>query len=303
MLANDGTAEVSVAEWLARALGGAAGPVPQLAAAEWFRQNWAGDPAELSAAGVAASLRADAAVGAQEFLPAEGFAVVPARLAAGLPVRVGCAVREVSWSPGRAQVTWDATRISARTVVVTAPPQVVAAGGLRMPALPRRKRQAIDALRPGDGCCAVVTVSEPAPESAVVFDADGVSGFVRCQQGRPEVLVVAKADAAASVRAALSTADTSGTALTGLLDRTLPWTRGACAAVTRVCDWGNDPWSGGAFTFPRAGALWARAAWAEPVADTVFFAGEATCDRPARVHGAMESGMRAAEEVLEVLGR
>jgi monoamine oxidase len=111
---------------------------------------------------------------------------------------------------------------------------------------------------------------------------------------------VAKASAAGSVRAALAA---GGSALSGLAGRALPWTRGAPVAVTEVSDWGSDPWSGGAFAFPRAGAPRAGAAWAEPVADTVFFAGEATCDRPARVHGAMESGIRAAEEIVEVLGR
>ncbi|HEX6526693.1 MAG TPA: FAD-dependent oxidoreductase [Streptosporangiaceae bacterium] len=297
MLAADGDADVPVADWLGAVSGG---PVALLAAAEWFRQNWAGDPAELSAAGVAAGLRADATAGDQEFLPAEGYAAVPARLAAGLRIKVGCAVAEVSWSPAQVEVTCDGTSVSGRAVVVTVPPQVVAAGRLSMPALPPRKRQAADALLPGDGCCAVLTIGTPAPETAVVFDADGTSGFVRCWQGRPEVLVVAKAAAAASVRAALTAGDS---ARAGLIGRALPWIRGAPVTITQVSDWGSDPWSGGAFAFPRAGALWAPGAWAEPVADTVFFAGEATCERPARVHGAMESGIRAAEEVLEVLRR
>jgi len=295
MLAADGdVGDAPLAGWL----GG--NPVARLAAAEWFRQNWAADPAELSAAGVAAGLRADATIGDQEFLPAEGYAAVPARLAAGLRIKAGCAVSEVSWSPGRVEVTCDGTSVSGRTVVVTVPPQVVAAGRLSMSALPPRKRQAAGALLPGDGCCAVLTIGTPAPETAVVFDADGATGFVRCREGRPEVLVVAKAAAAASVRAALTAGDG---ALAGLIGRALPWARGAPVAITQVSDWGSDPWSGGAFAFPRAGALWAPAAWAEPVADTVFFAGEATCERPARVHGAMESGIRAAEEVAEVLSR
>lgn len=302
-LAADGTADVPVAAWLGGALGGAATPVMMLAAAEWFRQNWAGDPADLSAAGVAAGLRADAAVGAREFLPAEGYAAVPAALAAGLAIRTGCPVGEVSWSHGRVRVRGEGLRMAARAAVVTVPPQVVAGGRLAMPGLPLRKREAIEALRPGDGCCAVVTVGRAAPESAVVFDADGVSGFVKCAQGRQEVLIVAKAGAAASVRAAVTGAGASPGTLAELLGRSLPWTCGAAVATTRICDWGGDPWSGGAFTFPRAGALWAPAAWAEPAADTVFFAGEATCGRPARVHGAMESGVRAADQVLEVLGR
>jgi hypothetical protein len=52
------------------------------------------------------------------------------------------------------------------------------------------------------------------------------------------------------------------------------------------------------------GGLDAPARWAEPVENTLFFAGEATCGdvHPATVHGAYDSGVRAAEEVLSALG-
>jgi monoamine oxidase len=302
MLAASGGGEMTVAQWLDIAWPGRGEPAARLgrlAAAEWFRQNWAADPADLSAGGVAGSLRADAALGAgSEFLPADGYAAVPARLAAGLTIKLGCAVSEIGWVPGSAMVTAGEVSLRARAVVVTAPPHVLTAGQLTLPGLPARKRAAAEVLRPGDGCCAVLTMSRPAPQSVVVFDADGAGGFIRCDEGRPEVLVVAKAAAAASVREALRSGE-----LPALAERALPWTRGASALVSAVCDWGSDRWAGGSFTFPVAGASWAPAAWAEPVADTIFFAGEATCDRPARVHGAMESGERAAAEVLEVVPR
>ena len=302
MLAASGGGEMTVAQWLEIAWPGPGEPAARLgrlAAAEWFRQNWAADPADLSAGGVAASLRADAALGGgSEFLPAGGYAAVPARLAAGLTIKLGCAVSEISWAPGEATVTAGGVTLRARAVVVTAPPHVLTAGRLALPGLPARKRAAAEALRPGDGCCAVLTMDRPAPQSVVVFDADGAGGFIRCDEGRPEVLIVAKAAAAASVRGALRSGQISA-----LAERALPWTRGSSALVSAVCDWGSDHWAGGAFTFPVAGAAWAPAAWAEPVADTIFFAGEATCDRPARVHGAMESGERAAAEVLEVVPR
>ena len=302
MLAASGGGEMTVAEWLDIAAPGRGGPAARLgrrAAAEWFRQNWAADPADLDAGGVARGLRADAVPGDRsEFLPADGYAALPARLAAGLTIKLGCAASTISWVPGEAMVTGGGVSLRARAVVVTVPPQVVTAGRLTLPGLPPRKRAAAEVLRPGDGCCAVLTMSRPAPRSAVVFDADGGGGFIRCDEGRPEVLIVAKAAAAAWVRGALRSGE-----ITGLAGLALPWTQGAAAQISAVCDWGGDRWAGGAFTFPVAGAAWAPAAWAEPVADTIFFAGEATCDRPGRVHGAMESGERAATEVLEVVPR
>jgi monoamine oxidase len=299
MLAASGGGEMTVAEWLDIALPGHGGPAAglgRLAADEWFRQNWAADPARLDAGGVARGLRADAALGGSEFLPADGYAAVPARLAAGLTIKLGCAASTITWRPGEATVTAEGVSLRARAVVVTVPPRVVTVGRLALPGLPPRKRAAAAALRPGDGCCAVLTMSRPAPQSVAVFDADGAGGFIRCDEDRPEVLIVAKATAAASVRGALRSGE-----ITDLAERALPWTREASAQVGTICDWGGDPWACGAFTFPVAGAAWAPAAWAEPVADTIFFAGEATCDHPGRVPEAMESGERAAAEVLEAV--
>jgi monoamine oxidase len=68
-----------------------------------------------------------------------------------------------------------------------------------------------------------------------------------------------------------------------------------------VHDWQADPFSRGAYSYVIAGgAEQAQHALAEPLADTLFFAGEATNfqGHHATVHGAMASGYRAAAEVL-----
>ena len=53
-----------------------------------------------------------------------------------------------------------------------------------------------------------------------------------------------------------------------------------------------------------AGAYGARQALARPVDDTLYFAGDATVTttNPSTVHGALESGLRAAREVLRSSG-
>lgn len=263
-------------------------------AAEWFRQQWAAEPRELSARGVATARRADA-VGTGEHAVDGGFARLPRALARGLTVRLDCPVRLLAWSPGRVQVHAADGTVTARAAVVTAPPGVVASGGLRIEAMPVVKAAAARQLRLGDACCAVLTMTRPAPESAVVFDASGRSGFVRCVAGRPEVLIVGKAGAAAVVRHG---------DLCALVGRALPWAARIAVRAARVADWGGDPWITGGFSFPRAGGLWAAAAWGEPVARTVFFAGEAvlTGRRLPRVHGSMGTGFAAARQVMEVMG-
>jgi monoamine oxidase len=64
-------------------------------------------------------------------------------------------------------------------------------------------------------------------------------------------------------------------------------------------DWESDPFSRGAYTYPRVGGMAAQRALARPVEGTLFFAGEATDpDQTATVAGAIASGRRAANQLL-----
>ncbi|MFG2974590.1 flavin monoamine oxidase family protein [Streptomyces sp. NPDC048331] len=290
-------ADVSVGDRLRSRCADAA---EERAAREWYRQNWAADPDEVSAPAVAAAHRADA-VGGGEYAVSGGFDRLPEQLARSLDVRLGCPVDLLDWSTGQVRAHGAQGVLRAGAAVVTVPPQVVVSGRLRIGGLPATKWQAAKDLPAGDGYCVVVTLSAPAPESAVVFDVDGSGGFTRSRAGRPEVLIVAKAGAAAAVRAATRESD----GLTALLARSLPWTRSARVLATEAADWGNDPWSGGAFTAPRTGARDAAVLWAEPIENTLFFAGEATvCGRELPwVQGAIASGERAAAQILSGVAR
>jgi monoamine oxidase len=69
-----------------------------------------------------------------------------------------------------------------------------------------------------------------------------------------------------------------------------------------IADWQHDPFSRGAYSYVGVGGLEAPQRLAEPVADTLYFAGEATHESlSGTVGGALESGERAAEEVLRRL--
>jgi monoamine oxidase len=67
-----------------------------------------------------------------------------------------------------------------------------------------------------------------------------------------------------------------------------------------VHNWQQDPLAGGAYSYVAAGGYGSQQALGRPVAETVFFAGEATesTGHHATVHGALASGERAAREVL-----
>lgn len=65
-------------------------------------------------------------------------------------------------------------------------------------------------------------------------------------------------------------------------------------------DWRNDPFARGAYSYVPVGAMRARAVLARPIKKTMFFAGEATARQgfQGTVHGAVESGIRAAREIV-----
>ncbi len=69
-------------------------------------------------------------------------------------------------------------------------------------------------------------------------------------------------------------------------------------------DWQSDPYSGGAYSYVRVGGEDAIRALAEPVAGSLFFAGEATDDSgvSGTVEGAIASGKRAAQEAVLAAG-
>jgi monoamine oxidase len=68
-------------------------------------------------------------------------------------------------------------------------------------------------------------------------------------------------------------------------------------------DWQADPFARGAYSYLPAGATDANAALAEPIDDTLYFAGEATntAGMTGTVHGAVATGHRAAQEILRDL--
>ncbi|WP_397546470.1 flavin monoamine oxidase family protein [Rhodothermus marinus] len=72
---------------------------------------------------------------------------------------------------------------------------------------------------------------------------------------------------------------------------------GAC-----LHDWQRDPFAQGAYSYVRPGGLGARRMLAQPIENTLFLAGEATDpDEAATVAGALQSGYRAARDLLAAL--
>jgi monoamine oxidase len=287
---------LSLEEWLS---GTGASPAEAAVAREWLRQTWAADPARLDAAAVAAAMRQDPG-GHGEFTVPGGLDLLPARLAEGLEVRTAEPVHRIELDAAgeRVRLSTAGGELSARHAVLAVPPVLVHRGLPEIAALDPEKRKAAGTLIPGEAFCAAVTLSGPAPGGSSVFDADGMSGFISCRRGRPEVLLVAKDAAASSVRSAVGRPEDLST----LLAAALPWTRGLQITAVESADWAADPYSGGGFCAPVPGAAEAAGHWARPLHGLLFFTGEAavTGRMLPWMQGAIADGRRAAEEVLEV---
>lgn len=247
----------------------------------------------------------------------DGYDGVVRALSRGVDARCSVVATRVRWRRGRARVEVRGAaggalpEVVARAVVVTVPAAVLQAGGIRFePALPARTRRALRGFDPGPivkvalrfrspvwerardrrmrdfafvhgNAMPMRTFWRPLPSEAplVIGWAAGPAG--ESFTGRPREEVIRAALASLSKAFALSPR-----ALEAELDAAL------------VTDWPQDPFSRGGYAVVRAGHEAAPSALATPVDGTLFFAGEATHDdQPGTVHGAIETGERAARLV------
>jgi monoamine oxidase len=233
-------------------------------------------------------------------------------------LRLGTAVTDVAWSEGAVKLTCKPASASskpyaihARAVVITIPIGVWKApreqqGAIRFdPALPDKER-AIQKLETGH----VVKIAFRFRERFWSPDKEGPNFLHSSDRFVPTWWTTAP------VRSPILTAWAGGHGADALLaekdvmiDRVLdsmsrawnvPRRRiDALLAGTFTHDWQSDPWSRGAYSYAGVGGSNAHAALAKPVKKTLFFAGEATSgDQTGTVAGAIDSGLRAAKELL-----
>ena len=246
---------------------------------------------------------------------------------ANVAVRLATVVSDIKWKPGEVRITArgpDGTSIfAARQVIVTLPLGVWKAapgqvGAVRLiPALAQDKITAMDKLEMGRVIRLVLqfrhrfweTISPADDKSKTLSDMSFLfsddSWFPTWWTRMPDPAPVLTGWAPFECADRLSGKDRSfvihrGLAtLSSLLDVSLEnldgWLEGA-----HFHDWQNDPFARGAYSYGKVGADGAHEAWARPVDNTLFFAGEATdvTGNNGTVHGAIASGHRAADEIL-----
>jgi monoamine oxidase len=289
----------------------------------------AADPARISAREVLDEWSGPASVDGPTFRPAAGYDNLLQSIRRGLraehaELRFGTVVRSVTW--GKAGVEVEAlshgeiVRIRAARAIVTVPLGVLqlpttAPSSIRFTPGLDAKRTPLARLAAGPVIKVVMSFVRPfwaereahRYRKAAFFFAPGAQfpTFWTTLPVRTSLLVAWCAGPRAA-RLAGRTHDEIMARLQDSLRAVFGRLRySAMLEYVRWHDWQSDPYACGAYSYLLARGAGARGALARPIDDTLYFAGEA-CDtdgEAATVGGALQSGVRAAREVLESAAR
>lgn len=236
----------------------------------------------------------------------EGYGTLVAAHAAGLDVVLGCPAATVDHSGKRVRIATAHGALTARAVIITVPPPVIAAEALRFtPALPE-KLAAAAALPLGraDKVFLRVEAAEDLPLETRLFGATDrvdTGGYHLRPFARPLIEGYFGGEWAAALEtegegafARFAVEQICGQLGSAMRKRLTPVAESA---------WWRDPLARGAYSYGHPGAAAARAALAKTVDGRLFFAGEAcSAEDFSTAHGAYRTGVAAAEGVIAALG-
>lgn len=191
-------------------------------------------------------------------------------------------------------------------VIITVPLAVLRSGDIDFyPSLPTSKTNAIANIGMGNGLKVIIKFSGAIAgiQGGSVFSQYNVPEYWVTSYGRGNDVVFTafimgqKADYLSS----LNPADLD-TAIRNDVQQTFgPLAAGMITSIY-VMDWGKEPYIKGAYSFPMVGGgITKRQKLAEPINNTLFFAGEATHTQghSATLHGAVETGYNAVKALIE----
>jgi monoamine oxidase len=258
------------------------------------------DTADLSTADFAASEDVDV-----NWAVREGLGSVVASVAEGLDVVLDCPVTAIDWSGSRVRLATASGTLDCRAVVVTVPTTLLARGEPRfVPPLPAAYGEAFAGLPLG---IANKVFLELAPgalpyEGVVNFVASATTArTVSCTvrpAGHELLLCYFGGRHARDLESQGALEAAAREALSELFGA--DWTRRIRRSTTTA--WAGDPWARGSYSAARPGSAHCRAVLAQPVAERVFFGGDAcTVDTFGEIRGAWASGVEAARRVATLL--
>ena len=242
--------------------------------------------------------------GDADFRIAEGYSSLSDHLARQLRIRLAEPVDRVTWNSAGARVaTASGATLEARKIVITVPLAQLQQNAIRFePPLTPDKQNAINRLGAGHIVKIVLQFEDPFwPAHMECFATDKRTGFWwRPGWNRSNEAPVLTAYAGATLADRLVKFGNDAAVQIALEDLSQLFGNQAKTNYTSgmVLNWQREPYIEMAYSFCPVGAAGLRRVLSYPIDGVLFFAGEATSvERNATVHGAVESGRRAAKEV------
>jgi monoamine oxidase len=235
----------------------------------------------------------------------EGLGSVVARAAEPLDVRLNTPVQRIDWRGSSVSVHTSSGTIAARAVIVTASTNVLAAGGIAFdPSLPAELQQALAdvplgiankvffRMQPGtlpfEGTTHFIGTDQTAHTGAYQVRPSGHDALLAYFGGRFARDLEQRGELERFARDELA----------GIFGR--DFEQEIVDSVT--VGWSQDPWARGSYSAARPGHARARESLEQPVGERLFLAGEAcSIEHFGTIHGAWESGQRAAARALQVI--
>ncbi|WP_035349573.1 flavin monoamine oxidase family protein [Edaphobacter aggregans] len=280
----------------------------------------AADASQISAASLGLQQKAEESIeGDRAFYVGGGYDQLPNHLAKrirdyGSTIHLDTPVRHLRWSSGRVEATTDTHIVAAQQAIITIPLSVLQHGTLAIEPRPDAILSAASQLRMGNAFRITLRFRDPFwknlppakfEDLSFLFSFGEMPPVWWTTHPHPSPLLTGWVGGPRSAALAIL----SSSALADRACSTLAHIFGLRTA--QLCDllldcyshdWRNDPFSLGAYSYVAAGGLDAPRLLTQPVANTLFFAGEHTdtTGHWGTVHAAMRSGLRAAQQIIDL---
>ena len=237
----------------------------------------------------------------------QGYSHLFARFAAGLNIHHKTTVTRIHWSSSGVEIQTDTDKTyTAQQVVITLPLALLQENAVEfVPKLPDDKLNAIHSLGAGHITKLILKFDQPfwSEEFESCSTTQDTQLWWRPGWKHNNEAPVLTAFTGATGAEKLGALGRDGAIQKGLQDLEKMFEMSLTDRLVDALfvDWQADPYARMAYSYVPVNGAGVRSQLAQPIEQTLFFAGEATHPtRAATVHGALESGIRAANSILSL---
>lgn len=237
----------------------------------------------------------------------DGYGTLIEKLGEGLPVQLGTAVESIDWSGAGVRIVTSQGSLSCKMAIITVSTGVLASNRIRFePGLPAETREAIAGLPMGRLTKVAIQFDQKvygsfSDDVLIYYDDPGALLNIVMGYANSTMAVAYVGGTPADELEALGT-DGAVKFLLDRLERVFGSKLEQHVVAADCTRWGSDPDVGGSYAIQLPGHAGAREALSAPIADRLFFAGEATSKHHfGYAHGAFLEGQAAADKVTALL--